>query len=222
MKSRKIYQTYKEAKTAARALNFKNSSDYIKNYRRDPQLIGDPSRYYPDFVSMSDYLGCPEDPRGKFYSYEEAAEIVRDAAITSMKEYHTLQVTDSRLPTKPRLVYANSWTSCNDFFDHHPKFRSYEEARRVARSFNFRSRHQYIQGCLRVDDRLHTAPDRHFLTEWTGWDDYLGISDNVEHLSYEEARQLIQERKVKNKAEYLKCCESAPPATQIPRTHMES
>ncbi|RXT62639.1 VPA1269 family protein [Pseudomonas syringae] len=210
MKSRKIYGTYEEAKAAARALNFKNSSDYVKNYRQDPYLIGDPSRYYPDFVSMCDYLGCPEDPRGKFYSYEEAAEIVREAAITSMKEYYELQATDSRLPTKPRLVYANSWTSCNDFFDHHPKFRSYEEARRVARSFNFRSRYQYIQTCLKVDDRLHTAPDRHFAMEWTGWDDYLGLSDNVEQFSYQEARLLIHERKVQSKAEYLECCESEP------------
>ena len=191
-------------------MKFKNSTDYQKNYRRDPYLVGHPSAYYPDFISFSDYLGCPEDPRGKFLSYDEAVELVRQAGVTSMKEYAALQVTNIRLPTRPRLVYADRWKSCNDFFGHYPKCTSYEEARRLARSLGFRSRDHYIQNCLKIDDRLYGQPERRFAQEWTGWNDYLGLSDNANYFSYQEAKQLIQELRIQSKAEYLSYCENEP------------
>lgn len=121
MKGRRIYKTYAEARAAARALNFKNFSDYRKNYRKDPYLTFNPARDYPDFISYSDFLGCREHSRGKLYSYDEAAEIVQNAGVMTKSEYESFQENVLRLPRAPNIVYADRWSSWNDFFDYHPK-----------------------------------------------------------------------------------------------------
>ncbi|KZL39471.1 hypothetical protein VT47_09875 [Pseudomonas syringae pv. syringae] len=216
MKKRNIYQTYAEARAAARALNFKNSTDYSQNYQRDPRLVSHPSARYPDFVSFSDYLGSPESPRGKHFSYEEAAEIVRQAGVRTVSEYSALQATDARLPQKPRLVYADKWSGWNNFIDYHPKYNDFCQARTVARSLQFKTQSQYIQNCLKFDDRLRTAPDRYF-KEWIGWDDYLGIENKFEFFCYEDAKALMLGQCIRSNSAYLTFRKNEPRLPRMPQ-----
>lgn len=66
------YSSYKEARKAARSLNFKNQEEYIANYKKDPRLYSSPDKMFEDWIDWYDYLGN-ERPIFRFYSTHEDA-----------------------------------------------------------------------------------------------------------------------------------------------------
>lgn len=201
------YTHYEDAKRAARALGFKDRQDYISNYKlRDKRLLVAPKNYYEDWTDWKDYLGTQKE--SKYLSYEKAIELLRDNDTKTHKEYHELRMTHPGLPAHPKQNYRDQWIDWPTFFGilttpGGKKYKDFNEARKVARSHNFRTQSHYIRNCLRIDSRFHTAPDRVF-TEWNGWEDYLGIDVEADFFRYEEAKALMREQNIQSNSQYLK------------------
>ncbi|GLO09881.1 hypothetical protein PPUJ20005_38500 [Pseudomonas putida] len=202
MAKKNLYKTYAEARTAARALKFVSSTDYIKRYKQDPRLPSNPTIQYSDFVSFSDYLGNAERFESNHHSYEEACEIVRRAGIKLKREYTEFQAGDSRLPFNPTEFYKSEWKNWSEFLDHNPRYTDYDQAREATRALNFTTKSQYINTCRKVDPLLHNHPNKVFASQWTGWEDYLGLDLDTDFISYQNAQTLVQEEKIQSEAEY--------------------
>jgi hypothetical protein len=82
------------------------------------------------------------------------------------------------------------------------KLYSFSEARRIARGHGFESRQEFIEYECAGAYQLPKNADEVWKSDWTSWDDFLGIP-----LSFEEARQVARSLGLASHEDYLKLIE---------------
>ncbi len=114
-RSKIIYPTYEEARTAARALKFKFVADYKKKYKKDPRLPCSPDRIYGKaFLGWEDFLDI--DKFKKVYrTYEEASYFAQALEFESVEDYKKNYTIAARLPADPEKQYGTAFKSWEDF-----------------------------------------------------------------------------------------------------------
>ena len=153
--------------------------------------------------------------RTNLRSFEEARKFARSLNLKSMKSWDKFKRTRSfpkDLPHKPGWVYRNDgWISSADFLGHSyiasylRKYRKFEDARKFARSLNFKS-HSYwnkFKYTKEFPKDIPLNPPGHYGNKgWISWADFLG-SYNVatqkrKFKSYEDAKKYIHKQKIEN------------------------
>lgn len=138
--------------------------------------------------------------RKNYPLYEEAQKTVQEAGIKTMGDY-SLKYKEFGLPSDPRTYYkASGWINWDSFLGKLEQFISYEEAQKIVQEMGVHSRREY--DLVYKENGLPSAPDRTYKDKgWIDWDSFLGKTKHK--LSYDEAKEIVQEKGIKDKEEYL-------------------
>ena len=191
------YATLVEAKSAARELGFRSSSEYFCGYWVDQKLPQSPNiNYRNEWVSWLDFLGKTVS---KYYTYNAAKNTARRLGIISSTDYVSRYSGDPMLPPRPDRFYQKSWVSWNSFLGRVERYKSFEEARDAVRKLNFRTSTEYFAR-YKEDIQLPRSPEHCYKKEWVGWPDFLGGS---KYSTLNEVLEVIKSMGVKTRREYL-------------------
>ena len=137
--------------------------------------------------------------RKNFLLYEEAQKTVQEAGIKTMEDY-SLKYKELGLPSDPRTYYkASGWINWDSFLGKTEQLISYEEAQRIVQENCVLSRREYDS--IYKEYGLPSAPSRTYKDKgWIDWDSFLGKAK--QSLSYDEAREIVKEKGIKDKEEY--------------------
>ncbi|WP_051600520.1 gamma-mobile-trio integrase GmtZ [Pseudomonas moraviensis] len=197
------YETYEEARTAARALNFCSNNDYMLNYKeRDPRLPGSPAGYFKEkWEGWSDYLGTS---RGKdFYSFDDAKRRITELNIRSWKQYQRDYLLDPMLPSNPNVVYEDTWMGNQSFFDQSDvaAYPSLQLAKAAVRALGINSVKEY-KSRYGEDPSLPSNPNIKYADEWLGFPDFFDDREPL-YETITEASEAAQRLGFRSKKDYL-------------------
>lgn len=139
--------------------------------------------------------------RKEYLPYGKAQEIVKRAGIKLRKDY-ALKYKELGLPADPRVYYSNKgWIDWETFLEKTEQFIPYDEAEKIVQELGVLSRREY--DLVYKENGLPSAPDRTYKDKgWIDWDSFLGKTKHK--LSYDEAKEIVQEKGIKDKEEYQK------------------
>ena len=203
LSSRKIYETFEEAKTAARLIQFRGTTHYKKQCKKfDKKLpIKPENSYRNEWTNWRDFLGTPQK---EFYStYEEARRAVPKGNFTSSTDYFARRKeVDPKLPSRPATVYSEDWV---DWFHYLQKERNYETyaiAKIAAHKCKFSGARDYIDNAKSMDSRLPANPNITYKDEWISWHDYLGTTPIEYYNTYAEAKKAAEQENFTGQSDY--------------------
>jgi superfamily II DNA or RNA helicase len=161
-------------------LTHKEWIELCKEGKKPDQIYSNP-KSYKEFISWEDWFG---HETGDWLSFEDAREYVRALNLNTKKDWHAWTRSENynpQVPKAPWAVYSGRYTSTNDWLGSSHKrfarkFKSFEEARRFARSLGFTHKEQWTQWAgsnLRPDD-IPGTPTKQYFEEWISWGDWLG------------------------------------------------
>lgn len=109
--SRNLYETWREASEAARALGIKRAT-YRERYKEDPRLPSSPQSFYGDsFPGWGEFTGDWKVrllTHNSYLTWQEAAAAAKALGITGKVKYRELFKKDPKLPASP-------WHRYDDF-----------------------------------------------------------------------------------------------------------
>lgn len=200
-----FYETFNEAREAARKLGCTSSKDYYEKYSVDPLLYRYPKiTYEDDWTDWEDYLGYEIV---QFYTYEDARHLVQEKGIMSEGEYSVLQKSDPRLPSNPYRTY-DEWTNWYDFLNKSMEivrkdYLSYEEAKRILRENGITTQKKYRKNYKKYPG-LPSSPKTVY-PEWIDWGDYLRDKPRIKlYKTFNEAHVAAQALRAESSTEYKK------------------
>jgi len=230
-----MHKPFNEARHFARTLNLRSSFEWRKycngefpgKNKKPYDIPVNPRRVYAckGWTSWEDFL----DARPAFRPFTEARKFVRDLNLLNIKEWRMYSngafMKKGRkpedIPSCPSVVYRDKgWKSWGDFLGtgfvalSKKKFRSFEDARKFARSLNFKSSTEwkkYRKGKLeskgKKPDDIPTTPDVSYKNKgWKGWGDFLGTGNiaysKIKRYSFEEARDFARTLNLKTRKEW--------------------
>ena len=205
-------RSFEEARKFVRSLNLKNMNEYRKYCKSGKKPSDIPTyvneTYADKWIDWTDFLGS--DPKfsknKKFRSFEEARAFARKLNL-SKTEWEIYRKSDKKpddIPTNPQTIYKKEWKGWPDFLGtsnvsgrlRHMQFRSFTEARKFARSLNFKSRPEWEKHARagKLPKDIPRVPDGTYKENgWTTWGDFLGTgnisSQNREYITHDEARK---------------------------------
>ena len=213
------YRSYQEAKKYAQSLKLKNQIEWLqhsksKNFPKD--IPANPyTGYKKEFESFGEFLGTGfiSNKLRKYRSYQEAKKYAQALKLLSFKEWH--QHVKSKgfpkdIPTNPYIGYKKEFESFGEFLGTGfisaslRKFRSYQEAKKYARSLKLKSSSEWFQHVKSKDfpKDIPKLPSRGYQNEFEGFKEFLG-NDQIKYKSYQEAKKYAQTLKLLNSAEWF-------------------
>lgn len=156
--------------------------------------------------------------------FEEARAFVRSLNLKSREEWEEFCKTNERpldIPTNPNVIYKNEgwksngdWLGSNYIANQLREYLPYEDTRKYARQFNFKSQHQWFEHCKNSTNPIgipNSVVDVYKNNGWTGWGDFLGSGNiatyNRNYLPFESAKLFVQKLNLQSEKywrEYLK------------------
>lgn len=201
----KQYRSFRSALLYARSLNLKDTDDWFK-FTKSGNLPDDiptsPSHVYQkDFKGMRHWLGQPER---NFWKWKKAHRYAINLKLKGQREwelYCRSGKKNPRCPTMPSNHYKE-WKGWRDWLYGKPRYRSFEEARKFARSLKFKRYDDWRNFCI---NQKHKKPkdipfwvEVTYRKEWQGWPDFLGYKSRfTKYTSYENAKDIVQKLKIK-------------------------
>ncbi len=195
--------------------------DMPEKGRRPADIPSAPWQVYRHrgWISMGDWLGtgtvCTR--YREYRPFRGAREFVRLLGLKSQSQWYAYCAgkfpkkgrKPKDIPYHPHTVYVgNGWQGWGDFLGAvvRPvprRFRSYEEARRFARSLKLSSASQWRRYVKKAEHRVKMpediplSPDRAYRNDgWVSWGDFLGVAHprqpNMQWRSYQEARAWVR------------------------------
>lgn len=196
---REIYATYKEASEAAIKLGLKSWNDYRFRYKEDSKLPAKPERRYKsEWVGFPDFLGLGNVER--YSSYQECKAAVIKLGIRSWQEYQKRYKEDPFLPASPSMVYRDEFEGFHKFLGKFDMY-SYEEAKRVVRSYGIKNKSDY--GSIRkLDRRLYVDPSASYGTNWIDYNEFFGTRRKRFYSKYKYAKKAAARLGIKSRSSY--------------------
>tara|TARA_Y100000590_G_scaffold162158_1_gene185900 strand:+ start:180 stop:1163 length:984 start_codon:yes stop_codon:yes gene_type:complete len=167
----------------------------------------------------------------KWRSFEEARKFAHSLKLKNMRawiKYSQSGKIPETIPKNPRGVYKNSgwkgygdWLGNNTIPNQQKKFQSFSDARKFAKSLNFKSTrdwHKYCQSGERPTD-IPANPEQQYKNKgWKGYGDFLGYG----YLEFDDARTVVRKLAKKNNinslSQWKKFIESGKKPNNIPTT----
>jgi len=232
------YRSFKAARIFVKSLKLKNYwewAKYCKSNKKPHDIPSVPRSVYPkDWKGLGDWLGTGTvAPQNKFFrTFQEARRYVRFLKLKNYKQWLEYSKSDKRpsdIPSNPSLTYRNEWRDFGDWLGtgniapYKRKFRSFNEARRYARSQQLKSftewREFYKSKKIPLD--IPTTPYRTYKNKgWKGWGDWLGTGNvasyNRKFLSFNEAKKYVSSLELKSYTEWFQYVRSGNKPDFIP------
>ena len=198
--------SYEKAKNLIQEHGIKNTKEYNLMSREEKEKLNLPTRpreYYTNkgWIDTYDFFGR------KILSYEEAKKKVQELGVRNKNEYRLMNKEKRQelgLPARSKEYYANKgWQGADDFFDTKKiKLLSYEQAKNLVSELGIRNVKQYklMDKNKRKELKLPLSLEYYYQKtgEWRGTKDFF----RTKMLTYEQAKNLIQELGVRSLKEY--------------------
>ncbi|MCY3973206.1 MAG: DEAD/DEAH box helicase family protein, partial [Candidatus Dadabacteria bacterium] len=188
------YRSFQEAREYVRSLNLKSSAGwrkYTKTTGFPHDIPTDPAQAYRDkgWVGFGDWLGTGNiaPSQREYCSFGEAREYARSLRLRSFKEWRRHTKTSDfpdYIPVSPHETYKDKgWVSTGDWLgtgtvaNYKREYRSFEEARKYARSLRLKGKAEWDKHTKTSDfpEDITVHPDRSYKGKgWVNWGDYLG------------------------------------------------
>jgi Type III restriction enzyme, res subunit/Phage-integrase repeat unit len=165
----------------------------------------------------------------KFLPFEEARAYVWTLKlnnVTEWREYNRSGKKPHDIPFNPERTYKNEWKGYGDWLGTGTlatkdiEFMPFEEARRIARSLQFKNNERYKEYCRTENRHLPAVPNLVYKKKWKGWGDFLGTGNitriNREFWPFPKARKFVHLLGLRNRREYLQWCKSGKKPEGIP------
>jgi hypothetical protein len=192
------WRPFEEARKYVRGLGLKGQKEwyaFTKSADRPRDIPAHPSRIYKNsgWIGTIDWLGSKNTRRSNHWlPFEEAREYARSLGIKDQKEWYAFTKGDNRpknIPSNPSQLYKDSgWLGWSDWIgtnkiqkgteDMKKAWRSFEEAKKFARTLNFKSSSgwkEFSKTSKRPEDIPFNPQAVYKDLGWAGWSDWLGI-----------------------------------------------
>lgn len=194
---RRIYWPFRKARSFARKLSLKSQGewfDFCKG-KAPPNISATPHNTYAGkgWNGWGDWLGTNNVAtyNRDYRKFENARTFVRSLGFKNCAEWQEFckQSLPFDIPANPNRVYADKgWAGMGDWLGtgriatHLRKYRSFQQARRFARSLGLSGVaewRQFCKGVLRnkgsLPSDIPSKPDNRYIDEgWSGYADWLG------------------------------------------------
>lgn len=212
--SKKPFIPYEAAKAFVHALQLPTKEAFDRwaaSNERAAQIPACPHITYKKsgWRDWQDFLGYerPRHGRGHFLPFQEARAWAHAQQFPTSADWHRMRaqgLLPDNIPTSPNQVYQQfGWVSWQDWVGCLPRnerWRSFEEARELVRSLNFRDAPTYKKWAMTSERPVDVPAAPHYVYQnrgWTDWYDWLGHSKSQtprQYLSFDEARTLIHQQ----------------------------
>jgi superfamily II DNA or RNA helicase len=237
---------FNEAREFIRSLNLLNQKEweeYYKSGKKPADIPSNPEVYYKDkgWISLGDWLGtfsvAPFNK--KFRSFEEARKLIHSLNLPTVKEWEKYcrsgKLPDD-IPAHPDRSYKDKgwvnygdWLGTNIIADRNKKFRSFEEARKFARSLNLSNVREWEQNCNsdKIPDDIPRHPDRSYKDKgWVNYGDWLGTdfiaTRKRKYRPFIDAREYVHSLHLSDADEYREYFSSGKIPDDIPSSPHEN
>ena len=218
---RKNFLSLEEAQALVQKAEIKTLREYKKRYKELGRLPSAPNATYKDqgWKGWNDFLGTERIrlvtgriTRTNFLNFEEARQIVQEAGIKTNIEYQKRYKELGRLPSEPNFIYIHQgWKGWRDFLGTKDNFLSFKEAQTIVQKAGIKTSIEYKKRYKELE-RLPSEPNFIYIHQgWKGWRDFLGTEgikrknfSRTKFLSFEKAKQIVQEAGIKTSIEYKK------------------
>ena len=204
--------TYEQAKKKVRELGVQSLKEYQAIDLKEKARLKLPVslKYYykktGEWQSMDEFFG-----KTKLLNYKQAKNLIRELGVRSFKEYQAIDLKEKarlKLPVSLKYYYKKTgeWQGGKDFFGAQKiELLPYKQAKNLVWKLGVRSLKEYQDIGLKERQQLGLpgAPDIYYAKtgEWRGAYEFFG-TQKIELLSYEQARDKVQELGIRNKSEY--------------------
>jgi len=226
----KNFIPFKKARKFARSLNLKNRKEWDEfcksgnlpdNIPRAPTIVYKKSGW----SGMGDWLGTEK----LYLSFKDARKFVISLNLKSMKEWYKYSKNGrpDNIPGNPRH-YFSGWISWGDWLgtgnvaNQGRIYRSFEEARKFARSLNLKNRKEWDKFCVSGNkpDDIPRNSNIIYIKDWKGIKDWLGanVISNKDKIfrTFNKARKYVRSLKFKRQKEWKEFCRSGNKLDDIP------
>jgi Phage-integrase repeat unit len=156
-----------------------------------------------------------EKGKPRWMPFEEAKELVRSLHLKGDSDWRKYCKSGDKpvdVPVAPEKVYKDEgwkglgdWLGTGNIAPHYRKFRSFEEARKFARSLGLKGDSDWRKYCKSGDKPVDVpvAPDKVYKDKgWINMGDWLGTGNiatqQMQFLPFAEAREFARKLKLKN------------------------
>ena len=231
---------FEEAKEYARSLELKKHKEWwewSKSGMKPSNIPTNPNKIYKNkgWLGWGDFLGTGNvAPKNREYlSFKQARDLVRSKKFknqTEWEEWSKSGMRPSNIPGSPDGVYKNKgWLGFGDFLgnnnlsNRYRQFLSFEEARKISQSLNFKNRDEWEEWCksgMRPSNIPAKPHETYKNKGWISMGDFLGTGyvapKNREYLSFEEARRYVHSLNLKGTKEWENFLKSPNKPDNIP------
>ena len=252
----KNFSKFEEAQKFVRQLELKNIHEWnaycngtlTDKGKRPANIPSNPQQVYAKlgWVGLGDWLGTFEVAQAKkvFRPFVDARKFVRKLGLKTQNEWveyckGNLSDKEKRpndIPQKPSRTYSGKgWVSMGDWLGSGSvapqlvKYRSFELARKFARSLNLKNHMEWRAFCkvsgsgkriLPFD--IPASPNRVYKNKgWKGFGDWLGTGNisniNRSYRSFKKARKFVRGLKLKNQTEWISFSRGKMGFKKLPR-----
>jgi hypothetical protein len=234
----KRWRSFSEAKNYARSLgmsSFSEWSAFCKKGQRPIDIPRNPQQVYEEWQGWGDWLGTGTLAPGEkvFMPFVEARDYVRSLGLKSSTQWRDycnngipgIPKKPDNIPAGPGQIYKDKgWKGMGDWLGSgttapgSQTYLPFEEARKFARSLEFKNQAQWykycktgIQGKPTKPKNIPTTPDRIYKDlGWVSMGDWLGtgfIASTKRKLrAFTEAREFARSLKLKSASEWKSFC----------------
>jgi len=231
----KKYYTYEEAKSFLKFKNLTSKEDFDKFKNQEsfpgfiPKMPDIKYRKTGEWKGWPDFLSYTRKHKWDFLPFVQAREIVRNLNLKNSEDWRKYTKSDNfpkNIPKAPGLVYLDEWLGIGDWLgtgriaDHKKEFLSFEEARKLARSYNFIKMNEWksFQNSKDFTINLPKSPDNVYKEKgWISWPDFLGYEKN-EFYEFNEARKIVPSLKLKSQSQWYLYCKSSEFDPKLPKS----
>jgi len=199
-KTRKAYDTFDEARSAARNMKCHSRKDYYNRFKHDWRLRRDPTCVYPDqWTSWKDYLDLTE----QYDTLYEVREAAQRLGISTKRQYEFNYHKDPRLPSNPEQ-FKGEWKSWIHFLL--PlNYNCLDDIRVAVIKLDIKDSQDY-RNRYKEYPPLPAHPERVFKDEWKSWYDLCSIRT---FYTYDETINIIHPLNLTSIKEYQKYVKSS-------------
>lgn len=167
-KKKVSYSTWRKASRAILKLGIRNSSDYKKRYKCDPELPASLHTTYKNFPGWRKFVG-----KGDFYStWKKASKAALRLGINSFSDYGKKYKRDLKLPSSLCKTY-DDFPGWSVFLKKKEFYKTWQKASSVAIKAGLRSSVDYRKLYKEIDQKLPCQPKQVY-KDFPGWKKFLG------------------------------------------------
>ena len=214
------WMPFEEARQLVRNQGLSNMKGYRKWRRLSGSTFAVPAK--PDdiyqnegWIDAADWLGTKNRKNVDWMPFTEARDLVQSKNLKTVNEYKSFRQGDEYyllLPSEAGNVYRDDgWVSWADFLGIRPTkgidYLPYEEAREFVIGLGLKNQKDWFAWRATAERPLNipSKPERIYKdTGWKGIGDWLGTGKvrDKEFMSFEDARTLVQSKKVKSSKDW--------------------